>query len=129
MNYKSASFKALDNNDTDTKNYFTQVNTAMDNQYKSAFNFRLGGELKFNTLMFRLGGAYYGNPYKDDKANRIKLAGGLGYRNKGIFVDLTYVHAFVKQSEVPYYLNDKPNPIADGKNSRGNVVLTFGFKI
>ena len=57
------------------------------------------------------------------------LSGGVGYRNKGYFVDLTYMHAFIQDSEVPYYLNDKPNPIADGKNNRGNVVLTFGVKI
>ena len=44
----------------------TFSNRAIDQAlYKSAPNLRVGGELKFNTLMVRLGGAYYGNPYKD----------------------------------------------------------------
>ena len=115
--------------DTNTKDYFTQLNSAIDNQYKSAFNFRLGGELKFNTLMFRLGGAYYGNPYKDEKANRMKLAGGLGYRNKGIFVDLTYVYAMNKDVNYPYRLNDNFFQSALVKNNRGNIVATVGFKL
>ncbi len=56
------------------------------------------------------------------------LSGGLGYRNKGMFVDLTYVHALINYSHVPYWLADKANVVADGRNSRGNIVLTFGFK-
>ena len=129
VNYKSSSFKSFDNTDTNTKNYFTEVNSAIDNQYKSAFNFRLGGELKFNTLMFRLGGAYYGNPYKVEKANRMKLSGGLGYRNKGIFVDLTYVYAMNKDVNYPYRLNDNFYQSALVKNNRGNIVATVGFKL
>jgi hypothetical protein len=89
----------------------------------------MGGELKFNTLMVRLGGAYYGNPYKNDKADRIKLSGGLGYRNKGFFADLTYVYAINKDVNYPYRLQDKPNDPASLKNNAGNIVATIGFKL
>ena len=51
------------------KDYYSSLNKVIDNLYKNAFNFRLGGEVKFNTIMFRLGGAYYGNPYKNETAN------------------------------------------------------------
>jgi hypothetical protein len=90
----------------------------------------LGGELKFNTVMFRLGGAYYSNPYKSSeyKSNIIQGTGGLGYRNRGIFVDLTYVHNIIKDVNFPYRLTDKPNTYAVQKNTRGNVVMTVGFK-
>ena len=87
------------------------------------------GELKFNTIMVRLGGAYYGNPYKEDKANRIKLGGGLGYRNKGFFVDLTYVYAINKDVNYPYRLQDKPDDPASIRNNAGNIVATIGFKL
>ncbi|MDQ6609544.1 MAG: aromatic hydrocarbon degradation protein, partial [Bacteroidota bacterium] len=48
-------------NSQDTKDYFKTLNTAIGNAYKGAFNFRAGGELKFTTVMFRAGLAYYGN--------------------------------------------------------------------
>ena len=128
VNYKSASFTATDNN-IDTKNYFIDLNNAIKEQYKGAFNLRVGGELKFNTIMFRLGGAYYGNPYKNEKADRVKLSGGLGYRDKGFFADLTYVYAMNKDVNYPYRLQDKPNDPASIKNNAGNIVATIGFKL
>ncbi|MEP6617226.1 MAG: aromatic hydrocarbon degradation protein [Ginsengibacter sp.] len=128
INYKAANFKVVNKDDADTKNYFHDLNAVIDQQYKSAFNFRLGGELKFNTIMARLGGAYYGNPYANEKASRIKLAGGLGYRDKGIFVDVTYVYAINKDVHYPYRLQDKANEAAFLKNTGGNIVATVGFK-
>jgi hypothetical protein len=48
--------------------------------------------------MVRLGGAYYGNPYKNNDltSNIMQLGGGLGYRNKGIFIDLGYAYVLIK---------------------------------
>jgi hypothetical protein len=66
--------------------------------YKGVFNFRLGGELKFKTIMARAGFAYYTDPYKDEelKGRKMFISGGLGYRNKGMFIDLTYVQRLNK---------------------------------
>ena len=129
INYKAASFSAYDQQDTNSSEYFREVNKVIDEQYKGAFNFRLGGELKFNTVMVRLGGAYYGNPYKNEKASKVKLSGGLGYRNKGFFADLTYVYAMNSDVNYPYRLQDKPNDPATIKNNAGNIVATIGFKL
>lgn len=131
VNYGGVRYTAMDETNTDDVNYYTALNSVIKKRYKTAFNFKLGGELKFNTIMTRLGLAHYGSPYEDKalKASRTLLSGGLGYRNHGIFIDLTYVHAFINEKHVPYYLNDKPSPIADGKNARGNVVLSFGVKL
>ncbi len=114
----------------DEKAYYKQLNNVVKGYYKGNFNFRVGGELKFNIIMARLGFAYYGNPYKDAelKANRMILSGGLGYRNKGVFVDLTYAHSFNKDVDFAYRLADKANTYASVKNQRGNVVATVGFK-
>ena len=112
------------------KAYYKAMNQVVKREYKGAFNFRVGGELKFNVMMARLGFAYYGNPYKDAgyKANRMLLSGGLGYRNKGFFIDLTYVHAISKDVDFPYRLEDRANTYAVLKQQRGNVVATLGFK-
>ena len=132
VTYPSASYKSdgqmLDGTE-DT--YYANVKSVIKEYYKSAFNFRLGGELKFNTIAVRLGGAYYGNPYKDASisSNITQLSGGLGYRNKGIFIDLTYAQLINKDVNFPYRLLDKANTFATYKNNRGNVLLTLGFKI
>jgi len=116
----------------DDEEYFKGVNEAVKAAYKGAFNFRVGGELKFNTIMGRLGFAWYGKPYDDDalKARLMNLSGGVGYRNKGIFVDLTYVHSLNKDVHFPYRLEaPRPNTFAELKEGNGNLVLTFGIKL
>jgi hypothetical protein len=112
-------------------NYYHGLNNVIKSQYKGTFNFRAGGELKFNTIMGRLGFAYYGNPYKDPalSASSTLLSGGVGYRDKGIFIDLTYVHALNKDVNFPYRLQDKSNTFATTQNTRGNIVLSFGIKL
>jgi hypothetical protein len=80
--------------------------------------------------MTRLGFAMFGNPYKESelKARRMNLSGGLGYRNKGVFVDLTYVHSLNKDVNFPYRLSDRENTFAEINDSNGNLLLTVGFK-
>lgn len=113
------------------KAYYKSLNEVIKNEYKGAFNFRVGGEVKFNILMARLGFAYYGNPYNKEagyKGSRMLMSGGLGYRNKGMFFDLTYVHAVTKDADLPYRLSDRANTFASLKQQRGNVMATIGFK-
>lgn len=116
---------------TDEKNYYRVLNQVIKATYKGNFNFRVGGELKFNTLMGRLGFAYYGHPYqeKNFKVNQMLLSGGLGYRNKGIFFDITYVHAITKDVSFPYRLEDKANTYATLRQQKGNIMATFGIKL
>jgi len=132
VGYPGANFKADGQTvTTEDQQYYNQMNSVIDEQYKGAFNYRLGGELKFNTVMFRLGGAYYSNPYTNTeiKSNIIQGSGGIGYRNHGIFIDLTYVHNFTKDVNFPYRLTDKANTYAVQQNTRGNVIMTVGFKL
>ncbi|MBX2930585.1 MAG: hypothetical protein KF781_01420 [Chitinophagaceae bacterium] len=130
VNYRGARFSRVNENDYTAKSYYKLVNSEVKDYYKGNFNIRLGGELKFNTFMFRLGGAFYGSPYKERalKANRILATGGIGYRNNGFFIDLAYAHSFNKDVVFPYRLNDKPNTFAEQAGSRGSIMLTFGAK-
>lgn len=134
VNYKASSYTTDPEGDNSqgTKDYLKSLNKAIDNAYKGAFNFRAGGELKFTTIMTRLGVAYYGNPYQDiagEKGDRFQLSGGLGYRNKGIFIDLTYVHTMGKDVDFAYRLQNRPFSAASLRQTGGNVLLTVGFKI
>lgn len=126
----SSFYSANPNAEAPERDYYTSLNQVIKNEYKGAFNARVGGELKFNVIMARLGFAYYGNPYKEAalKANKMLLSGGLGYRNKGFFIDLTYVHAINKEVNFPYRLSDKNNTFASINNQRGNIVASIGIK-
>ncbi|HNP54687.1 MAG TPA: aromatic hydrocarbon degradation protein, partial [Ferruginibacter sp.] len=131
VNHRGSRFNSYAEEPTEEeKNYYKALNQVVKNEFKGTFNFRIGGEIKFNTIMARLGAAYYGNPYKDKdlKANRVLLSGGLGYRNKGFFVDLTYVHQVSKDVNFPYRLEDRANTFASIKQTQGNLVASVGFK-
>ncbi|MDQ3683757.1 MAG: aromatic hydrocarbon degradation protein [Bacteroidota bacterium] len=133
VNYKSSSFHEDEENGNDqtTNDYLSSLNKAIDNAYKSAFNFRAGGELKFTTIMVRLGAAYYGNPYKNingEKGSKLNLSGGLGYRNKGFFADLTYVHNIYKDVHFPYRLQNAAYSGAIIKSGISNMLMTLGWK-
>lgn len=110
---------------------YKDVNTAVKDSYRGAFNFRVGGELKFKVIMARLGFAYLSNPYRDKelKASRMNISGGLGYRNKGFFIDLTYVHSIQKDVNFPYRVEfPRFNTFANLRDNVGNVMMTFGVK-
>lgn len=134
VNYKASSYTTDPESDDSqtTRDYFKSLNQAIDRAYKGSFNFKAGGELKFTTIMARLGFAYFGNPYQNlagEKGSRFQLSGGLGYRNKGIFVDLTYVHTIGKDVHFAYRLQNTPFSGAALRQTGGNVLLTLGFKI
>lgn len=133
VGYPGSSFKPDGETITsDDQNYYNSLKSIIKETYKSAINYRIGGELKFNTVMFRLGGAYYSNPYSKTQnlnSHLAQISGGLGYRNHGMFVDLTYVHNLNTDVNFPYRLSDKPNTFAMQNNTRGNLVLSLGFKL
>jgi long-subunit fatty acid transport protein len=129
-NYKWLQYSAYDQ--YTSNDIYILYNKAIDAVYKGALNFRLGGELKFKTIMGRAGFAYYGSPYKDSelKARKMFLSAGLGYRNKGMFIDLTYVQRLNKDVNFPYRVNaPRANTFANLKDNGGNVLVTLGFKI
>jgi hypothetical protein len=130
VNYKSSAFQVSEEGTTDDDAYYTGMNKTIDDLYKGNFNFKLGGELKFNTFMARVGASLYGSPYADKqlKARRTFYSAGIGYRDKGIFIDLTYVYAANKDVNFPYRLADKENTFATIKGRGDNAMLTFGFK-
>ncbi len=133
VNHMASSFQPNDEDGqvNSSKPYLRSLNEAIDKSYKGAFNFRAGAELKFTTIMFRAGAAYLGNPYRDikgEKGEKLNLSGGLGYRHKGIFIDLTYVHSMIRDVHVPYRLQYSNYDIAKVRTGGGNVLLTAGFK-
>jgi hypothetical protein len=131
-NFKWNRFAPSGEDPEEPASLYQPYNDAIDLLYRGSFQFRLGGELKFRTIMTRAGFAWQGNPYQDRqlKARRMIVSGGLGYRNKGYFIDLTYVHRMDHDVHVPYRVNaPRANTFAALKQTTGTVFLTLGFKI
>jgi hypothetical protein len=127
VTFGSSRFSPSEENDDES--YYDNLNQTVKGYYKGVLNLRVGGELKFNTFMVRGGYARYGDPYEQSalKASRSIISGGIGYRDNGIFIDLTYAHTIYKDVHFPYRLAEN-NTYADIKSRIGQVLLTFGFK-
>ncbi len=110
--------------------YYNQVNQAIKTTYKGSFSTRLGGEIKLDKWMLRLGGAYYSNPYSQSgiKADRLYLSTGLGYRVKAFFADLAYTMIMDRNIDVPYRLGDKTNSYAALRETGSSLLFTIGMK-
>jgi hypothetical protein len=131
LNYRNVSYRASDEQDINYNDYLKSLKSVTKSLYRGAFNARLGAELKLHTIMFRAGAAYYGNPLKDKeilKTDNFNLSAGIGYRNKGYFIDAAYVHTIGRGVDIPYRLVDKANTFATVKSNTGQIALTFGKK-
>jgi hypothetical protein len=129
LNYAGANFSSADPANGSAA-YLNDLNQAVDGSFGSAINARVGGELKFETLMVRAGFAYFGNPYTgaEIKGSRMNLSGGFGYRDKGRFIDITYVHQLGRDGFYPYRLDNGFFAPVDLRSGIGTLLLTFGFK-
>ncbi len=131
VNYRGARFSKTSENGDVIKTYYKELNSSVKNVYKGNVNFKIGGELKFDPIMVRLGAVYYGSPYADDniKADKLVLSAGIGYRSKGMFIDLSVAQSMLNDAQFPYRLNDKANTYAVQTGNVQNVMMTVGFKL
>lgn len=131
VDYGSArfSFDAIDSY------YENEVNSGIKSMYKGASNLRLGGELRLDLVMIRLGFGYYGNPYSNSAMGSESISGsaGIGFRFDNIFLDLGYSHTNSSFQEQPYTViypveGEIPVPNATIKRNQNNVAVTVGVK-
>lgn len=130
-NHRGTRYSSGQTDDPAGDAYYKALNATIKSYLKNAFNFRVGGELKFDPWMIRAGVAYYGSPYQDKalNASRTQYSGGIGYRYYGIFLDLTYAYVVTKDVNFPYRLNNAANTFANTNQKRGNIVATVGLKL
>jgi hypothetical protein len=107
---------------------YQTVNNQIKSDYRSWGNIRAGTEWRVQNFRIRGGFAYFSNPYSSGTNNseRFQVSGGLGYRAKHFFADVTYVWSKMNQD---YYLYDptmvKPAAISYYTNT---VSTTIGFR-
>ncbi|MCX6269510.1 MAG: hypothetical protein NTW16_19515 [Bacteroidetes bacterium] len=127
VNYSQARFNS-------TYDSYTDVNDEIKSNYKSWGNIRVGTEWRVENFRIRGGVGYFSNPYTSsspyngltNNSERFQASGGLGYRSKHFFADVTYVWTKMNQD---YYLYDASmvNP-ATISNYTNTVSTTVGFR-
>ncbi|MFY0651658.1 MAG: hypothetical protein JXQ96_06475 [Cyclobacteriaceae bacterium] len=107
----------------------TADNRTINNLYKSAVNYRLGGEFRYDMFRFRAGYAYQGDPFaSDDISNSIKrVSGGIGCRLQDYYVDFAVTKSNSDATFTPYNLLDGTEPLAEIQNSSTSFNVTLGF--
>ena len=123
---------------------FRVENTAMRDLFSSAYNFRLGGELRANKARFRLGYAMFGNVLKKDYLSYIDYStqtvqklmpprhfftGGLGYKQESFYLDLAYSRELADDRRLYYTVQDIAaySPELIRRTTSGNFYMTIGF--
>lgn len=125
LNYKRIGFES----DFATTNVNTK--NRLLNDYRTAYNIRLGAEARVGLINLRAGYAMYGSPLNvpnADDFNRKVISAGMGYRIKDVYLDFALVNSTSENSFSPYLLDNFTEPTAFLKNSRTNGVLTLGVR-
>ncbi len=129
VDYSNINFKSTDGGNIAVLN---GDNNYVKRNFKSAVNYRVGGEVKLdNFFSLRAGFGLNGTAFQDDTDNYFKsqfYSGGLGYRNKNYYFDVAYQRVQANATFDPYYMSDGSQPVADSKNNKNNVFLTFGIR-
>jgi hypothetical protein len=76
---------------------FINVNKNIEAKYAESHNFRIGGELRYNVVRFRVGGGISTTPFSNDVTttddtdqSRMNVNGGIGFREKNFYFDAGY---------------------------------------
>lgn len=107
---------------------FSRENEMVQKKYRATLNYKVGAEIRMRPISFRAGLDYFGSPYADDlnDGQVWKASGGIGYRDRSLFVDLAYVYTI---KEEDYYLY---NPaLVDPANLSINthqIALSVGYR-
>ncbi|WP_242926391.1 OmpP1/FadL family transporter [Pontibacter vulgaris] len=128
IDYSSMRFS---NDDSDGYgSYFSGVNSRIDDLYKSALNYKIGAEGRYEVFRLRAGYAVSASPYKnsslDAKINTLTV--GAGVRLQKYYADVAFTHSSGKKQYSPYTFEDATfDPIVDLDNKQNNVMFTVGY--
>ncbi|MCX6282022.1 MAG: hypothetical protein NTU51_08660 [Bacteroidetes bacterium] len=107
---------------------YTTVNDEIKSSFQSWGNIRVGTEWRIEDFRVRAGAGYYSNPYTTSGIDGVRytISGGVGYRVKHFYADLTYQWA---QSKEEYYLYNYAGMIPSTNTYTTSTVLTtIGFR-
>jgi hypothetical protein len=126
LDYEYVDFTSarLSSNDYD----FFNENEAIGQRFKATSNIRLGGEFRLGKYYLRAGYGFYGNPYAEGEANSGKgnsiLSGGIGYKDKNMYIDFGLARSAWDQE---YFLYGNNSAGVTNVHTRFSTTLGFRF--
>ena len=109
-------------------------NDAINQLYTATFNYRVGGEFRYDIFRARGGFGYYGDPFRNDfddpSRHTTQISGGLGVRLAKFYVDLAVMNTSFDQFYRSYTLiqgGQNVGPISDVRNNITSGILTVGL--
>ncbi len=123
---------------------FTQENLDIRQQFASAYNFRIGGEMRFGPGRFRLGYSNYGAVLEDAYLEYIdfqtgdidKISGkrqifssGIGLKQKNYYIDIAYAREYNNDRRLLYTVQDPSefSPELVNRVTSNLFSMTIGF--
>ena len=108
---------------------FGVYNKNIKKYYTGTHTVRVGGELNLSPIVFRAGGSYSTNPYKEVEkdGSLYTVSGGIGYKSRIFFADFAYMYRFCQDKDI-FYNHASLNPYAS-KITNQFFVLTLGWKL
>jgi hypothetical protein len=112
---------------------FIDVKKIIEAKYAASHNFRIGGELRYDQLRFRLGGGMSGTPFateintsSETDQSRININGGIGFREKNFYFDTGYSYTAWGAFQGIYAVNNTPVGVTQ-KYRDHRLMFTFGW--
>lgn len=112
---------------------FEAENRLVENNFNSAYNFKIGSEILAGPMRFRAGFAHFGSPLSRDVDRGINLAyncytAGIGYRNKaGFYADFAAVLESGKNFYTPYTLTNSTRSTYTAINTSNALRLSVSI--
>ena len=109
---------------------FIAENAAIENNFKSVNNLKMGAELRLGTGYLRGGYALYGSPlnFADPEADSkySVVSGGVGIRTSEFYMDFSYANGISNEAYYMYVPEMTTGSI--NKSKLSNVIMTVGFR-
>lgn len=125
VNYNQARFYTYEGSSV-----FSNENENIKASYKTPVNIRCGTEWRIRDLRLRGGFGYYGSPYQDNinDGEKFVASGGIGYRGKHFFFDLSYVWSQTRDKNYLYTYDPGLAEPSYNKLVTNTILTTFGFR-
>jgi hypothetical protein len=105
-----------------------EVNQDIDEQYASAFDINIGGEIVLGAMRLRGGASLAQSPYSNDNNFDPSYHAGTGFRSDNFYIDFGYRWSNQVEGYQPYETTVAEQPLVQIDQNRHTVIMTAGFK-
>jgi len=127
FDYSYKDYSAINFDSNSGSSVFSSLNETIENTFKGASTYRLGGEYRIDQVSLRGGLNYQESPYKDEVtvSDRKGFSLGLGYNSGNYNFDVAYSYA--QQNRNTQLFSNGLTDQASLDTSYNNIVFTLGF--